>query len=208
MNNGIKVLILEGADILKDNLDNKFIQKEYKGVFADSMLQDKLLELGLNIDTKNESTKDIIMLKFSYGYTGKEGWKLIKEIEKLKNEANQLISDKKDTLELRKRQDSREDKKPYSSKIDSLTKDIKCLKNEIKYKENRLQQIIMSKSKVREKLYTEGFHLNYYIKDKVTKEYKLDKTINYRFWFSVELRIKIRSICKLFSADFSSIAAH
>ncbi|AGK97650.1 hypothetical protein Clopa_2812 [Clostridium pasteurianum BC1] len=38
MEDGIKIMILEGADILKNNLEGLPIEKDYKGVFANSLL--------------------------------------------------------------------------------------------------------------------------------------------------------------------------
>ena len=49
MLNGIKIMNLEGSDILKNNLENISIEKDYKGAFADSLLSEKLIELGVKV---------------------------------------------------------------------------------------------------------------------------------------------------------------
>lgn len=79
MLNGIKIMIMEGSDILKDNLDNVFITKKYKGVFSDSLLLDKLKEYKIKVNEKEKSTTDIIMLNFSYGYNSKNSDKYINQ---------------------------------------------------------------------------------------------------------------------------------
>ena len=82
---GIKIIQLEGSDTLKFMNDGKSVEKDYKGVFANSLLLDKLKECRLKV-SKNETTRDIIMLNFNYGYNKKEYFLLQEKIDNIKEE--------------------------------------------------------------------------------------------------------------------------
>ncbi|WP_183128177.1 hypothetical protein [Clostridium autoethanogenum] len=182
MKNGIKIIRLEGSDILKNNLDGVIINRDYIAVFPDSLLLDKLKGMRLNI-SKNDTTRDIIALNFKYGYTPKEIEDKNKEFLDNKKTIDDLIKQKKDFLNIRKEQPNNKAKKPYTDKIKSLTEEIKDLKNENKSLEEEIDNLNWKIDKVREYLYKNGFHLDFYKKDRESKEYKLDETIQYRFWF-------------------------
>lgn len=66
MKNGIKILNVEGAEILK-RVNGENYTMSYSAVFSNSMLLDKLKEYKLKISKAN-TTRDIIAIKFSYGY--------------------------------------------------------------------------------------------------------------------------------------------
>lgn len=74
MKNGIKIMSLEGADILRHNIEGKYLAEKYDAVFSNSQLKDKLEgKLGMKLETrlkvKNDRTKDIINLKFNMPVT-------------------------------------------------------------------------------------------------------------------------------------------
>ncbi|NFH99486.1 hypothetical protein FDB15_04015 [Clostridium botulinum] len=80
---GVKIKSINGAEVLKLK-EGK--QAEFgKAVFSNSLLLDKLKELGLNINNQN-STKDIISVKFDYGYSSQEAKEMVEEHKKLKKD--------------------------------------------------------------------------------------------------------------------------
>lgn len=192
--NGIKIMIMEGSDILKNNLDGWKINKDYKGAFVDSLLLDKLAELKLKI-SKNNTTRDIVMVNFKYGYTPKETLEIQKEINNNKKKIKQNIEDKKINLEIRKQQSNNKDKKPYTDIINKLAIDNKSLKNINKKLDKKIKELELNNEIVREKLYKNGFYLDFYKQDRKTKEYKLDQTIEYVFFFRSPSKSKTGSVC-------------
>lgn len=81
--NGVKIASIEGAEVLKlqAGLEGEI---NYNSVFSNSLLLDKLKTMkGFNI-SKQGSTKDIINVKFSYGYTEEETADILEEIKGLK----------------------------------------------------------------------------------------------------------------------------
>ncbi|MBY6816448.1 hypothetical protein HYH38_08385 [Clostridium botulinum] len=95
MMNGIKIKSINGAEVLKlkEGKDAEF----GKAVFSNSLLLDKLKELGLDISKQN-STKDIISVKFDYGYTSQEAKEMVEEYKKLKKDTKTIKKDNKDTI--------------------------------------------------------------------------------------------------------------
>ena len=80
MENGVKILNLQGSDILKNNLENRAIIKQYSAVFANSLVSDKLYKLEMKGD---KTTRDIINVKFDYGYTNLKGEKMDKDMVRI-----------------------------------------------------------------------------------------------------------------------------
>lgn len=78
MKNGIKINSIEGAEILKIQ-DGKIGQKKMNCVIANSLLLNKLRELKLDV-SKIDSTKDIINVKFTYSYKGKDKGEIREEL--------------------------------------------------------------------------------------------------------------------------------
>ncbi len=95
MNNGVKIKSINGAEVLK--LKEGKDAEVGKAVFSNSLLLDKLKELGLDISKQN-STKDIISVKFDYGYTSQEAKEMVEEYKKLKKDTKTIKKDNKDTI--------------------------------------------------------------------------------------------------------------
>ncbi len=95
MNNGVKIKSINGAEVLKlkEGREVEF----GKAVFSNSLLLDKLKELGLDVNKQN-STKDIISVKFDYGYTSQEANEMVEEYKKLKKDTKIIKKDNKDTI--------------------------------------------------------------------------------------------------------------
>ena len=75
MENGIKIMTLEGADILRNNVEGKYIKYNYDAVFSNSKLKYEL-ERGKKenkLNKKNDSTRDIINLEFNNPVTNIDG---------------------------------------------------------------------------------------------------------------------------------------
>lgn len=71
MKNGIKIMSLEGADILRHNVEGKYIKHTYDAVFSNSKLKYKL-EKGKKenkLNVRNDATRDIINLEFNMPVT-------------------------------------------------------------------------------------------------------------------------------------------
>ncbi len=197
-NNGIKIMSLEGAEILKNNLEGKSMEKDYNCVMDYSLLLRKLYNIELNnnikLDVNKGTTKDVIMLKFGYGYTPKEVRKLEKELEQLKEESKNNILERKELLENRKETKGNKNKKIYTDKVNNLKIDNEFIKSKIKKLKEEIIELKMNKEKTREYLYENGFELDFYKKDKKTKEYKKDKTIKYCYWFRTSAKARVGNV--------------
>lgn len=194
MLNGLKIMILEGSDILKNNAGEWKINKNYKGAFVDSLLLDKLKEIGLK-ESKNETTRDVVMVNFKYGYTPKEVEGLQEQIKNNKETIAENIEQKKQLTEQRKQQTNNKEKKPYTDSINNLTADNKDLREENKQLEEKIKEFETDAEKIREILYKQGFKLDFYKQDRKTKEYKIDETIEYVFFFRSPSKSKTGSVC-------------
>lgn len=189
MINGIKIINLEGSDILKNNLEDRLIKKEYKGVFTNSLLQDKLTILGLKI-SKKETTRDIITVQFNYGYTpllNNLNTQDIKSIEeknkKLKIEIESLDKEKK--LIAR-----RVDKKDIIDQINKLKQSLKNNKVEIGSKqiedELSVANAKVNVDQIREILYKDGFKLEFKGKNPDKKD-----IIEYVLWYRTPSKSRV-----------------
>lgn len=209
MKDGLKIMILQGSDVLKNNLDGVSIKKDFRGMFANSLLQDKLLDVGLKVDKKKESTNDIVMLNFSYGYTSKkvkewfesdEAKEQKKNIDELIDNIDESIYNKKLQLELRKKENTNADKKIFTDEINRICIEVRELKIKLKDMKNKYNSIlsdkklVMNKEDIRAKLYQEGFKLDFYKKDKATKKNIYNKTISYKFWFRTPSKSRVGNV--------------
>lgn len=159
-NNGIKIMNLEGAEILKNNLEGLSINKDYKGAFANSLLLNKLMNLGLKV-SKNGMTKDILTINFNYGYTPAVA-KDTTEIDKLQEYTNKLLSKVKELESLKKSKPN--NKKDYIKEIKENKNIIRENKTNIKMLKQEKEDLCMSKDVVRENIYKNGFKLDFYKK--------------------------------------------
>ncbi|MCD3217861.1 hypothetical protein G8S55_11595 [Clostridium botulinum C] len=196
MKTGIKIINLEGSDILKNNLEDRVIKKEYKGVLVDSLLLDKLKDksVGLKV-SKSETTRDVVMVNFKYPYTPKGVEGLQQQIQENKKHIKQNIEDKKIQLEMRKQQSNNKEKQPYTNEINHLIEVNKNLKEENKRLELEIKKMELSNELIRKKLYKEGFHLDFFKQDRTTKEYKIAETIEYVFFYRSPSKSKTGSVC-------------
>lgn len=192
--NGIKIMSLEGSDILKNNKDNININKDYKAVFPYSLVSEKLHTIGLKI-SKNNTTRDIITLNFTYGYTPQFAIDLNNKIKENKEAIKEKIRRQKTLLEERKQKINNKDKKLITDGINQLKTDVKELKQDNKNFIKEIKILEMNSEKVRNELYNEGFYLDFYKKDKETKQYKLDERIFYKFWFRSPSKSRIGEVC-------------
>lgn len=176
MINGIKIINIEGSEILKGMAGEK-INKEYKAVFSNSLLSNKLQNMKLKVD--KGTTKDVIGVEFSYGYTPLEARKLEDSINTLKEELKALKGLKIDKKDI-------EAKRLKKINVDAKVKEIKEL-------EQKVQELKINKEKVREKLYQEGFTLDFYKKNKETKEVEKD-TIEYCYFFRTPSKSRVGSV--------------
>ncbi|WP_088185853.1 hypothetical protein [Desulfosporosinus sp. FKA] len=189
MINGIKIMNLEGSDILKNNLENRPIYKEYNGVFTNSLLQDELTRIGLKISDK-ETSRDIVTVQFNYNYIPELKNLNIKDIEKLQAENENIKEKIKSLEEQRKVIMKRVDKKPIIEQIKQLKDDIRNNKIEINSMklddENKKEKAKMDVDSIREKLYKDGFTLEFEHK----RSGKVDK-IEYVFWYRTPSKSRV-----------------
>ncbi|NFN94912.1 hypothetical protein FDB28_12620 [Clostridium botulinum] len=142
MNNGVKIKSINGAEVLKlkEGKDAEF----GKAVFSNSLLLDKLKELGLDVNKQN-STKDIISVKFDYGYSSQEAKEMVEEYNKLKKDTKIIKKDNKDTIKRVKQLNKLIEKanyelSTYKNEIDLLEdeKEINKLNKKIATRENKI----------------------------------------------------------------------
>ncbi|MGY0372495.1 hypothetical protein [Clostridium sp. JNZ J1-5] len=196
LKNEVKIMSMEGSSILKNNLRGEIINKIYNINFNKSLLLNKIINLGLNI-SKNNTTRDIINVRFTYGYD--TDVKKIEELEKQIKDIKQEIKESIEADELYK------DTKGKTKIINSRREERKELSEEIKSLEQQIKDLKISKEDVRNKLYKDGFFLDFYKvkKDKDKKIVKdeegnkvhiLDKRINYVYWFRTSAKARIGEV--------------
>lgn len=211
----VKILRLEGAEILKNNLEGMSIDKDYKCVMDSSLLLNKLYDLKLSVN--GGRSKDIIMVTFKYGYDDKVNREMYKELKDLKGEVKENIEERKQLKEERKMQENNKAKKPYTDAIKVLEEDSKKLKEEIKLLEISIDENKKDKDYIRDYLYENGFKLDFYKKKKKHnmkidrkkyrkldnkvhgnivkyKRYIKDKTIDYELWFRTSAKARVGNV--------------
>ncbi|EOR27387.1 hypothetical protein A500_04571 [Clostridium sartagoforme AAU1] len=82
MKNGIKIINIEGADLLRNKIEGKYINLKYEAVFANSKLKDKISK---DLSIKDFSTNDIINLKFNMPVTKIDESKYVKYKDYIKD---------------------------------------------------------------------------------------------------------------------------
>lgn len=183
--NGVKIASINGAEVVKLN-NGKWGEIKNNCVISNSLLLDKLQEIGLNINKKG-STKDIINVKFDYGYKSAIAKEFDCNVENLRNELAQLkLANKwiKEQIYINKifygyeDFDTEQIELIKTNKINN--KDIIMLKKEIERSEKFYNENIIGKENLREQLYKEGFDLE--VERQENKE-TIKETIHYVFWF-------------------------
>lgn len=192
--NGIKIASINGAEIIKASNGENYEMK-YNCVMANSLLLDKLKELGLNV-SKAGSTKDIINVKFDYGYkapTTADDEAKIKELNELKGEELKIKENIK-IAEAEKTEIQGDKKlgeldevtkalvKAKIQEINTLKEDRKAKRAEIKAKKGEIEAgtKVIKKESLREHIYKEGFSIT---STRTVKGEEVTETINYVFWF-------------------------
>ncbi|GKX65815.1 hypothetical protein [Inconstantimicrobium mannanitabidum] len=139
MNNdkGIKIQIVEGAELLKSNLEGRIPEIGYKGVFAKSMLFDHMVNLGA-LDINKTKTRNVVGVTFSYGYDSLEADDRVKNIKNIKKDI------KKGNSNINKLEKEIENAK---NKIDENDDEITLLELELE----ELKELETDESKISEK---------------------------------------------------------
>lgn len=190
----IKIMNLEASEVLKNNLEGISIAKNFNGVFANSLLSNKLESIGLKIDN-NGTNKDIIMINYKYGYTPMSANIITKRILTHKDDIKCITKKKRELIEERKIQSNNNDKKPFTIEINKLGEELKSIKECITKSEKLIEDSKIDKKSIRNFLYVKGFHLDFYKKNRETKEFYKANTIDYVFWFRSPSKSKTGSVC-------------
>lgn len=190
-NNGIKIMSLEGAEILKNNLEDRYIYKNYKGIMDDSLLLRKLKDLKLKV-TKNNTTRDVIAVSFNYGYTPlavEENKQPLEErIEICKAVIKKTRDRIKETNKIKVETKKRVDKEPYKKEIERLKKIIENVNEKIKRLKSEIEEVeklAINRDSVRDKLYKDGFELTF-----KNSKMKKEETINYVYWYRTSAKAR------------------
>lgn len=141
---GLKIASINGAEVLKikAGLEGEI---KYNTVFSNSLLLDKLKTMqGFNI-SKQGSTKDIINVKFDYGFTPDETKEMMDEVAEIKAQTKTIKKDNKQTIgrvkQLNKLIESNEkDIKQIKKNIEIITdtKEINALQKKIDTRKNKV----------------------------------------------------------------------
>lgn len=123
---GLKIASINGAEVLKlkEGLDGEI---KYNTVFSNSLLLDKLKKVGLDI-SKQGSTKDIINVKFDYGYTDEETKEAIAEYNNIKANNKNIKKDNKESINRIKQLGSMIEK--AEKELETFNNDLITLKDE------------------------------------------------------------------------------
>lgn len=192
----VKIMSLEGSSILKNNEREETINKIYNINFNKSLLLNKLIDLGLNVSKMN-TTRDIVNVRFSYGFD--------KDVDKIEELEEQIKKLKQEIKESKDGDELFADTRGKTKIIEARRKERKELSEEIKDVEVDITDLKLNKDDVREKIYKDGFFLDYYrvkkdenkriVKDKDGKKvYELDKRIHYVYWFRTSAKARIGEV--------------
>lgn len=197
INNGVKIGNINGAEIIKANNGQQY-EINYNCVLNNSLTLDKLKELGLNVNRIGR-TKDVINVKFDYGYkaplTEEESAKVAELNAKLaeKSADKEALTTNINSVEVEKNAIQGGKK---LSELDAKTKaivkakiaEIKGLKESRKAINSEIKDIkeeiagsdrVTKRENLRDKLYREGFNLTY---KKAINGEEVAETIHYVFW--------------------------
>ncbi|MDF2884965.1 MAG: hypothetical protein K0R54_5536 [Clostridiaceae bacterium] len=185
-----KIMKLNATEVLRNNIDQGILNlgvNTYKAVFPNSLLLNKLTKLGLKI--KNEKTDDIIALEFEYGFIKNEDKAKVKEWKKQRSQLKAKLKKATDEKELER----------INAELDKVIENIKISE--------------MTVDQVRDKLYKDGFHLDFYKKQRGIKDengkpiWIIDKTINYKFWFRTPSKSRVGDVVFINSKLLDNIRA-
>lgn len=195
MNKSIYIKSIEASDIYSNNVRGRRIRnfEEYKGALAYSLETEKLLSLkGFNTFKKNKTrtkkekeqsklyTNDIINVEFSQKVISGRSLitKLTKKIEETKEEQSKLVDENGKCID-------EQEYKSLTNTIDDYNNYIQFIESELKGNKRNPKWKGLNRSKLREKLYTDGFKLTF-PKWKKTDDGKFEieseETIEYVFW--------------------------
>lgn len=176
MDNGIKIINLEGSKILKE-MAEKEIVKEYKTVLPYSLVTAKLNRMHIKI--KDSKSKDFIGVNFNYGY----------DTEELKELKNKIHIQKERVKDL--------NKKTIAAKKDSDFEEEEEILEQIQIEKEILEELDKNykaekakwnKDGIREKLYKDGFMLTFkYIEN----GQEVEEKITYKFWFRTPAKSRV-----------------
>ena len=190
MINGIKIMNLEGSDILKNNLEGRIINRKFNGVFSNSLLQDKLTLLGLNIYEKSMVTRDIITVQFNYGYTPLLEMPNEKDIDILQKENENIKITIKSLENEKKLISKRDEKRPLIDEIAKLKANIKSNKADIGSKQLFDEAFVANEKvdvdEIRAILYKDGFKLEFENKNPEKTE-----IIDYVLWYRTPSKSRV-----------------
>lgn len=176
MLNGIKIINLEGSEILKE-MDGRDIVKEYKTVLPYSLVLAKLNRM--HVQFKDSKSKNFIGVNFNYGYDTDE----LKELKNKLHIQKEIVKDlnKKVTV-ARKDNDFEEEEEILEQLNDEIiiTEDL-----ENNYKELKLK---WNKDGIREKLYKDGFTITHKY---IEKGQEVEEKITYKFWFRTPAKSRV-----------------
>ncbi|WP_205452368.1 coiled-coil domain-containing protein [Clostridium botulinum] len=193
MNNGVKIMIMDGNNIKKEQ-EGREVFTEFKGVFANSLLLKKLRKLGL-VESLGK-TRDIIGLEFVHKYISLKAEDKINTVQEVKNGAKKISNDIKKLenkkiditggLKLKDIEDEelKKQAKEINVEIKSLKEKRKLINEEVKKMNKDIaENDCVSKADIRNDLYQNGFDFTFKKYNKKTDKYEDDKTIHYVFWF-------------------------
>jgi hypothetical protein len=184
--NNIKIIRLEGSDILK--IQNGWnLNLEYKTVLPCSLLKAKLDRL--HVDFKGGKSKDIIGVNFNYGFDTNK-FKILER--QMQEQREHIILYKSLVRELKNYIKSNE----LHAEEEEMLKEI-IENNDIEIEKDKLKElqklIIIEKNEwnkdgIREKLYQDGFKLTHV---HVEKGQEIKEETTYKFWFRTPAKSRV-----------------
>ena len=187
--NGLKIANINASEILKIK-EGRYGEIKYNCVIPNSLLLDKLKECGLKYN-KVGTTKQIINVKFDYGYIPKEANEISDEYFKIKQENEKIKFKNKDEIKLIKKICNEIDK--AEKELTKLQQEIKNENEEIKIKsierkiKNRIKKIELNKKE----LVNKKIHIINDIEENNKKKKYLIDLYNDKIIKKEDLRIKL-----------------
>ncbi|ERI90972.1 hypothetical protein HMPREF1982_03534 [Clostridiales bacterium oral taxon 876 str. F0540] len=189
MENGIKIINIEGSEILKE-MDGKEIIKEYKTVLPYSLVTAKLNRMHIKI--KDNKSKDFIGVNFNYGY----------DTEKLKDLRSRIQSQKARVKDLNKKVTIAKKDCDYEEEEEILEQlQIENILLEELEENYKSEKLAWNKDGIREKLYRDGFTLVHkHVKKhketnnegkEITREEVVEEKIFYKYWFRTPAKSRV-----------------
>jgi len=189
-NNDIKIIRLEGSDILK--IQNGWnVDLEYRTVLPHSLLKEKLGRLHTNFS--GNKSKEIIGVNFNYGYDTNE----LKELKIQLKEQKDGMRVYKKNITVRKNEIKKNKEIDKEEKVNKIEKILELANKEIQINQNKLNELDTlieiekaknNKDSLREKLYQDGFTLTHKY---TSKGLEVKEEINYKFWFRTPAKSRV-----------------